>query len=115
LGSTSEGFAAAVDKYIKTNPDHLLQVKDKEELYKSSRKPVNPSQFRMLMNVKYMRSLVEPGEAVGLLASQGYDCACFSCPSLAEPSFSVGEPSTQMTLNTFHFAGTFALGFAFSV
>ncbi|KAJ7904744.1 hypothetical protein B0H14DRAFT_3079532 [Mycena olivaceomarginata] len=88
LGSTSEGFAAAVDKYIKTNPDHLLQVKDKEELYKSSRKPVNPSQFRMLMNVKYMRSLVEPGEAVGLLASQG-----------------VGEPSTQMTLNTFHFAG----------
>jgi DNA-directed RNA polymerase I subunit RPA1 len=35
-----------------------------------------------------MRSLVEPGEAVGLLASQG-----------------VGEPSTQMTLNTFHLAG----------
>ncbi|KAF7352593.1 DNA-directed RNA polymerase subunit [Mycena venus] len=88
LGSTSEGFAAAVDKYIKTNPDHLLQEKDQEELYKSSRKPVNPNQFRMLMNVKYMRSLVEPGEAVGLLASQG-----------------VGEPSTQMTLNTFHFAG----------
>ncbi|KAF7355507.1 DNA-directed RNA polymerase subunit [Mycena sanguinolenta] len=89
LGSTSEGFAAAVDKYIKSNPDHLLQTKeDREELYKSSRKPVNASQFRMLMNVKYMRSLVEPGEAVGLLASQG-----------------VGEPSTQMTLNTFHFAG----------
>ncbi|EEB96509.1 hypothetical protein MPER_04347 [Moniliophthora perniciosa FA553] len=40
------------------------------------------------MQIKYMRSLVEPGEAVGLLASQG-----------------VGEPSTQMTLNTFHFAG----------
>ncbi|KAK7054250.1 DNA-directed RNA polymerase subunit [Favolaschia claudopus] len=87
LGSTSEGFAAAVDKYIKTNPDHLLE-KDEEALFSSLRKPVNPSQFRMLMNVKYMRSLVEPGEAVGLLASQG-----------------VGEPSTQMTLNTFHFAG----------
>ncbi|KAJ6539562.1 hypothetical protein B0H19DRAFT_1179600 [Mycena capillaripes] len=88
LGSTSEGFAAAVDKYIKTNPHDLLQVKGKEQLHKSRRKPVNPSQFRTLMNVKYMRSLVEPGEAVGLLASQG-----------------VGEPSTQMTLNTFHFAG----------
>ena len=25
-----------------------------------------------LMNHKYMRSLVDPGEAVGLLASQGY-------------------------------------------
>lgn len=32
--------------------------------------------------------MVEPGENVGLLAAQ-----------------SIGEPSTQMTLNTFHFAG----------
>lgn len=32
--------------------------------------------------------MVEPGEPVGVLAAQ-----------------SVGEPSTQMTLNTFHFAG----------
>ncbi|EYB99100.1 hypothetical protein Y032_0125g1285 [Ancylostoma ceylanicum] len=37
---------------------------------------------------KGMRSLAEPGENVGLLAAQ-----------------SIGEPSTQMTLNTFHFAG----------
>ncbi len=34
------------------------------------------------------RSLAAPGEAVGVLAAQ-----------------SVGEPSTQMTLNTFHMAG----------
>jgi DNA-directed RNA polymerase I subunit RPA1 len=40
------------------------------------------------MYLKSMRSLVDPGEAVGVLAAQ-----------------SVGEPSTQMTLNTFHFAG----------
>jgi len=40
------------------------------------------------MNIKYMSSVVEPGEAVGILAGQ-----------------SVGEPSTQMTLNTFHLAG----------
>ena len=37
---------------------------------------------------KYARSLAAPGEAVGALAAQ-----------------SVGEPSTQMTLNTFHLAG----------
>ena len=37
---------------------------------------------------KYLVSLEQPGEAVGLLAAQ-----------------SVGEPSTQMTLNTFHHAG----------
>jgi DNA-directed RNA polymerase I subunit RPA1 len=44
--------------------------------------------FIKLMHLKYLHSLVEPGEAVGLLAAQG-----------------IGEPSTQMTLNTFHFAG----------
>lgn len=41
-----------------------------------------------MMALKFNQCLVDPGEAVGLLAAQG-----------------VGEPSTQMTLNTFHFAG----------
>jgi len=36
----------------------------------------------------YRRSLVEPGEAVGIVAAQ-----------------SIGEPGTQMTLRTFHYAG----------
>jgi len=38
--------------------------------------------------MKYLKSLAEPGEAVGVVAGQ-----------------SIGEPSTQMTLNTFHLAG----------
>ncbi|KII94929.1 hypothetical protein PLICRDRAFT_169633 [Plicaturopsis crispa FD-325 SS-3] len=91
LGSTSENFAEAVDKYIKANPDKLLKSKEVlEEVahLKRRKKLLSANEFRVLMNVKYMRSLVDPGEAVGLLASQG-----------------VGEPSTQMTLNTFHFAG----------
>lgn len=37
---------------------------------------------------KYKKSLVAPGEMVGIIAAQ-----------------SIGEPTTQMTLNTFHFAG----------
>ncbi|KAG9245500.1 hypothetical protein BJ878DRAFT_14552 [Calycina marina] len=37
---------------------------------------------------RFNRSLVNPGEMVGVLAAQ-----------------SIGEPATQMTLNTFHFAG----------
>ncbi len=37
---------------------------------------------------RYEKSLVEPGEAVGTVAAQ-----------------SIGEPSTQMTLRTFHYAG----------
>ncbi|EGO02141.1 hypothetical protein SERLA73DRAFT_86356 [Serpula lacrymans var. lacrymans S7.3] len=90
LGSTSENFAGAIDKYVKANPDKLFKPKDVDaELpIKRRRQFIPTKRFRLLMNVKYMRSLVEPGEAVGLLASQG-----------------VGEPSTQMTLNTFHFAG----------
>ena len=41
-----------------------------------------------IVKLKYVESLASPGEAVGILAAQ-----------------SVGEPSTQMTLNTFHMAG----------
>jgi DNA-directed RNA polymerase II subunit RPB1 len=37
---------------------------------------------------RFRRALVNPGEMVGVLAAQ-----------------SIGEPATQMTLNTFHFAG----------
>lgn len=44
--------------------------------------------FETLMNMKYLKSVVDPGEAVGIVAGQ-----------------SIGEPSTQMTLNTFHLAG----------
>jgi hypothetical protein len=44
---------------------------------------------RSVVGCSYHRSLVDPGESVGLLAAQ-----------------SVGEPSTQMTLNTFHLAGS---------
>jgi hypothetical protein len=50
--------------------------------------------FVALMNIRYQLSLAEPSEAVGLLAAQ-----------------SIGEPSTQMTLNTFHFAGLGAVCF----
>ena len=37
---------------------------------------------------EYKSSQVEPGESVGIISAE-----------------SIGEPSTQMTLNTFHFAG----------
>lgn len=50
--------------------------------------PTSTEGFQRLMELKYMRSLAAPGEAVGVIAAQ-----------------SVGEPSTQMTLNTFHMAG----------
>ena len=49
---------------------------------------VTREEFRRLINYRYLHQLAAPGEAVGCIAGQ-----------------SVGEPSTQMTLNTFHFAG----------
>lgn len=56
--------------------------------YTKSNKDNGPLAFKDVISVKNMHSLVAPGEPVGLLAAQ-----------------SIGEPSTQMTLNTFHFAG----------
>lgn len=50
--------------------------------------PRSAEGFSQLAALKYLRALAAPGEAVGVLAAQ-----------------SVGEPSTQMTLNTFHMAG----------
>lgn len=73
LGATSEQFALAVEHYMKANPSGLLTKKgeDKEVLNRRHEKMLAYN-FKLLMNVKYMRSLVDPGEAVGLLASQGY-------------------------------------------
>eukprot|EP00871_Galdieria_phlegrea_P003095 jgi/Galph1/3787/GphlegSOOS_G2499.1 len=53
-----------------------------------STKSLDLSIFETMMRQRYERSIISPGEAVGILAAQG-----------------IGEPSTQMTLNTFHFAG----------
>ena len=83
FGSTSETFAVGLAKYFKENPDNLIRDKKTNPSASLSRKT-----FQSLMDLKYMKSLVEPGEAVGVVAAQ-----------------SVGEPSTQMTLNTFHLAG----------
>ncbi|GJQ80589.1 putative DNA-dependent RNA polymerase [Trypoxylus dichotomus] len=58
-----------------------------EKCVPSSRKK-EKRRFEQMLKLKAMQAVCAPGEPVGLLAAQ-----------------SVGEPSTQMTLNTFHFAG----------
>ena len=83
VGSTSESFARALKEYLDKNPENL--IKDKKKAPKAS---ITKHSFASLLNLKYMRSVVDPGEAVGIVAGQ-----------------SIGEPSTQMTLNTFHLAG----------
>ena len=54
-------------------------------------KRFNKETLNYLMDViklRYKQSIIHPGEMVGIVAAQ-----------------SIGEPTTQMTLNTFHFAG----------
>ncbi|BFZ63239.1 hypothetical protein YB2330_004359 [Saitoella coloradoensis] len=88
LGAMSEAFQTASEEYVEKNPHALIQAKGKESKLATAAAVLDKKKFRALMQLKYINSLVHPGEAVGILASQ-----------------SVGEPSTQMTLNTFHFAG----------
>lgn len=71
MGSTSEEFAMALNAYIKSDSHHLARSTSTPSRFMSRRKQVSYRDFRDLMNHKYMRSLAEPGEAVGLLASQG--------------------------------------------
>jgi DNA-directed RNA polymerase I subunit RPA1 len=80
--ATSEKFSDALTKYLKSNPDGLIKTKQNSSGV-GVLKAVEP-----VLVAKYLRSVVDPGEAVGIVAGQ-----------------SVGEPSTQMTLNTFHLAG----------
>lgn len=92
FGSMSETFARKVEDYVAANPSGLLAPKKKKDatmpLLASAQPKLGVEPFRAMTKVLYHRGLVEPGENVGLLAAQG-----------------IGEPSTQMTLNTFHFAG----------
>ncbi|CAI5756906.1 unnamed protein product [Candida verbasci] len=84
LGSVSEKFNEKLNNFIEQNPSKFAESNKEAKLTGK----LTEKKFRALMQLKYMRSIINPGESVGIIASQ-----------------SIGEPSTQMTLNTFHFAG----------
>ncbi|XP_043278475.1 DNA-directed RNA polymerase I subunit RPA1 [Venturia canescens] len=75
FGVLTEKMEALMEEYLNEKSRRFTTSIGKEEV-------------RDLLCTKIMKSLCPPGEPVGLLAAQ-----------------SIGEPSTQMTLNTFHFAG----------
>lgn len=81
FGAISETLDAVIANYLDTDLARLSKSTSKED-----KKTVK--EFKNTLHSCYQRALAAPGEAVGLLAAQ-----------------SIGEPSTQMTLNTFHFAG----------
>lgn len=82
-GSISEKLHQSARDWAEKNADRL--IKDKK---KNPNGIIGKKNFNALLDMRYLRSVVEAGEAVGVVAGQ-----------------SVGEPSTQMTLNTFHLAG----------
>ncbi|KAK4455581.1 hypothetical protein QBC34DRAFT_390317 [Podospora aff. communis PSN243] len=85
--ATSERFFTKMMDYTKNNKDGL--IKDKKNKKDDTQTGVVARKTaEKILAIKFIKSLVEPGEAVGIVAGQ-----------------SVGEPSTQMTLNTFHLAG----------
>ena len=76
----SERIADMASKSMAENDELKKAMKSNE---------VSNVEFDSLVAAKFTAALVDPGEAVGAIAAQ-----------------SVGEPSTQMTLNTFHLAGS---------
>ena len=75
----------------KYNNKIFTNSQKEEYLFNNNQKTLSINQLniylKLLLN-KYLKSKITPGEAVGAVAAQ-----------------SIGEPGTQMTLKTFHFAG----------
>ena len=92
----SEAFQSSLQAFLDSDPPSLRGAVSPENTEGGVAEgdgknacPVSLKEaFQLMMWVKYMRCLATPGETVGSIAAQ-----------------SVGEPSTQMTLNTFHLAG----------
>lgn len=87
-GSVSEKVLAEARRYVDENADRLIRDKKKGVVGGEGSGLISKKNFHAILDVRYLRAVVEAGEAVGVIAGQ-----------------SVGEPSTQMTLNTFHLAG----------
>ncbi|MBI2546079.1 DNA-directed RNA polymerase subunit A'' [Candidatus Woesearchaeota archaeon] len=74
-----------IQEYEEKLPQRLIDLAV-EKLGKTSQKKLREALDRVVE--EYDASCIDPGESVGLVSAE-----------------SIGEPGTQMTLNTFHFAG----------
>lgn len=88
-----EHFAEGIDLSLGADATQVAAVDNKTQ--------VRPSALREFLRIcfeKYLRAKVEPGTAVGAIGAQ-----------------SIGEPGTQMTLKTFHFAGVASMNVTLGV
>ena len=83
---------ALAEKYEKKVEAADLPVKTKDQIRKFlSEKEITDTKFKQILErviKEYKSTRIEPCEAVGVIAAQ-----------------SIGEPGTQMTMRTFHYAG----------
>ncbi|XP_028287346.1 DNA-directed RNA polymerase III subunit RPC1 isoform X1 [Parambassis ranga] len=106
----TEKYLEEIKKFIKSMSERIKKTRDKygindngtsepKVLYQLDR--ITPTQLEKFLETcrdKYMRAQMEPGSAVGALCAQ-----------------SIGEPGTQMTLKTFHFAGVASMNITLGV
>ncbi|XP_075697917.1 DNA-directed RNA polymerase III subunit RPC1 isoform X1 [Rhinoderma darwinii] len=99
-----------IRKFVEAVSERIKKTRDKygindngttepRVLYQLDR--ITPTQLEKFLETcrdKYMRAQMEPGSAVGALCAQ-----------------SIGEPGTQMTLKTFHFAGVASMNITLGV
>jgi len=84
-----EYVSKKVEEYKEVIPENKLR--ELQSAITSLEIDITPEEVDRIFELakeEYLKSLVQPGEPVGIVAAQ-----------------SIGEPGTQMTLRTFHFAG----------
>ncbi|OAF71957.1 hypothetical protein A3Q56_00278, partial [Intoshia linei] len=105
-GSSSVFFQKMMDfilvkfSYIK-GMHHKMSSKNTNSTYSTSIYHVTDSHvydFVQICLKKYQNAIIQPGTAIGAIGAQ-----------------SIGEPATQMTLKTFHFAGVAAMNITLGV
>ncbi|XP_067671206.1 DNA-directed RNA polymerase III subunit RPC1-like isoform X1 [Haliotis asinina] len=105
----SMDFREEVRKYMENYAEKIDKTRSKLVTKQKSKKGnvvyqverVTKLQVKKMLDTcldKYMRALIEPGTAVGAVCAQ-----------------SIGEPGTQMTLKTFHFAGVASMNITLGV
>ena len=81
-----------MDKLMSEYADKLpKKILDDIQDYIDKKGTINQAKLKKILDntvIEYQNAKVQPGEAVGVISAE-----------------SIGEPGTQMTLNTFHFAG----------
>lgn len=90
-GVSEDTIKSEVDKLKGVLPESVIKALEGGLLRVSKERAVTRKQLDSVLDTvkqAYINAIVEPGEAVGTVAAQ-----------------SMGEPGTQMTLRTFHYAG----------